>query len=329
MNIYEIAAEAGVSISTVSRVLNTPDKVSARTRDKVEAVLKKNNYTPNAIARGLVTNSTRTVAILLSDIRNRHFSEAAFTLEKCFFDMGYSTVFCNTGYDDAKKAEYIRIMSSRHVDGMVMLGSIFESDAVRKAIEHSMPHTPIVLSNGFIDIDNAYSVCVDHDYGLKQAVDYLHETNRGSIAFIYTTNTTNSIRKAEAFEKAVRPYEPSALRSSIYALTHPSYDNGEFADRIAELAGDFDALIFSEDYYALLGINILKRRGLSVPDDVAVIGFDNSVFSRCSFPQITTIDTKITSMSEIVADTLHSLFEGKTTGKTIMIHPNLIVREST
>ena len=63
MNIYEIAAEAGVSISTVSRVLNTPDKVSARTRDKVEAVLKKNNYTPNAIARGLVTNSTRTVAI--------------------------------------------------------------------------------------------------------------------------------------------------------------------------------------------------------------------------------------------------------------------------
>ena len=103
MTIMDIAAEAGVSIATVSRVLNQPEKVKPKTRERVQAILKKHHYRPNAIAQGLVRNTLHTVGILSVDIRREHFSTSAYTLESLFFDWGYTTILCNTGNDLRKK----------------------------------------------------------------------------------------------------------------------------------------------------------------------------------------------------------------------------------
>lgn len=329
MTIYEIASEAGVSISTVSRVLNNPEKVSISTRKRVENVLAKNSYTPNALARGLVTNSTKTVAILLSDIRNRHFSEAAYTLEKCFFEWGYTTMLCNTGNDDKKKADYIRILSGKQIDGIIMIGSIFENKHIQNALKKYMPNTPVIISNGYIDMNNVYSVSVDHDYGLEVTVDYLLKEKHKDIAFVYSTHTPNSLRKAESFEKAVKKHKNQKIKYEIIASANPTEDPSAFNRQILDVAKDYSAIIFSEDYYALKGINCLKENHYRIPEDIAIIGFDNSVFSTCAVPQLTTIDTKIASMSTIVANTIHDVFSGHPVGKIIMIRPELIVRGST
>ena len=111
MNIYDIAKEAGVSIATVSRVLNNKGTVSAATRARVEAILKQNNYTPSAIARGMVSKSMRTVAVLTVEFSRR----------------GYEVILCNTGGDRAETLRYLQAVNQKQVDGIVLVGSVFDT----------------------------------------------------------------------------------------------------------------------------------------------------------------------------------------------------------
>ena len=306
MTIYEIAAEVGVSISTVSRVLNNPEKVSPKTKEKVEAVLKKYNYSPNAFARGLVSNSMNSVGILITDIRNRHFSTAAYVLENCFFNWDYSTIFCNTGDSLEKKKKYIQMLSSKKVDGIVLLGSIFEGDAIKKIISEYIPDTPVVVSNGVLDMPNTYSVSIDHNYGMRLAVSHLLERGRDRICFVYSTNTPNSKRKSYGFLNALSNKNITPVENQVFESADPTNNFETFKNQILGLSKNFNAFIFSEDYFALKGVNIFKEHGLDIPGDISVIGHDNSIFSLCSQPELTTIDTKIDDMSTIVANTAYS-----------------------
>ena len=120
MNIYDIAKEAGVSIATVSRVLNNKGTVSAATRARVEAILKQNNYTPSAIARGMVSKSMRTVAVLTVDIRVPHYARTAYTIEREFSRRGYEVILCNTGGDRAETLRYLQVVNQKQVDGIVL-----------------------------------------------------------------------------------------------------------------------------------------------------------------------------------------------------------------
>ena len=123
MNIYDIAKEAGVSIATVSRVLNNKGTVSAATRARVEAILKQNNYTPSAIARGMVSKSMRTVAVLTVDIRVPHYARTAYTIEREFSRRGYEVILCNTGGDRAETLRYLQAVNQKQVDGIVLVSS--------------------------------------------------------------------------------------------------------------------------------------------------------------------------------------------------------------
>ena len=124
MNIYDIAREAGVSIATVSRVLNHKDTVRADTRAKVEKVLKRCNYAPSAIAQGMVSKSLHTVAVLTVDIRDSHYARTAYTIEREFGRRGYEVILCNTGGDRAETLRTLQAVAQKQVDGLILVGSI-------------------------------------------------------------------------------------------------------------------------------------------------------------------------------------------------------------
>ena len=158
MNIYDIAKEAGVSIATVSRVLNNKGTVSAATRARVEAILKQNNYTPSAIARGMVSKSMRTVAVLTVDIRVPHYARTAYTIEREFSRRGYEVILCNTGGDRAETLRYLQAVNQKQVDGIVLVGSVFDTICQGAEMEKLLSGVPVVLANGKLDLPNAYSV---------------------------------------------------------------------------------------------------------------------------------------------------------------------------
>ena len=131
MNIYDIAREAGVSIATVSRVLNHKDTVRADTRAKVEKVLKRCNYAPSAIAQGMVSKSLHTVAVLTVDIRDSHYARTAYTIEREFSRRGYEVILCNTGGDRAETLRTLQAVAQKQVDGLILVGSIFRGQRWR------------------------------------------------------------------------------------------------------------------------------------------------------------------------------------------------------
>ena len=134
MTIYDIAQEAGVSASTVSRVINKKKGVNKNNRILVETLLKKYNFEPNASARGLVQQSTKIIGIVMSDIRTAHHAEGAYFMEQELKNYGYNCIIINSGFSDATREESIRTLFSRRVEAIVLVGSTFQSETMKKAI---------------------------------------------------------------------------------------------------------------------------------------------------------------------------------------------------
>jgi LacI family transcriptional regulator len=332
VTIYDIATEAKVSISTVSRVLNSPHKVGAPTRLHVESIIKKHNYSPNAMARGLVHNSMKTVGVLTSDIRNLHFSTAVTVLENLFFKQGYSTLLCNTSDDLDKKKKYIRFFAERKIDGLILLGSVFNNKEIERMICDYLPKTPVVISNSTLSVPNAYSVLIDHSVGMDLSVSHLVQRNHKNIAFVHTHETYNAKRKIVGFLEAIERYDLPVNEDKNLYFTNPFITGGEEFGTWYLASGNkprYSAFIFAEDSIAIGAVNVFTRAGLHIPQDVAIIGHDNSVFSQCSLPKLTSVDTKIKAISEVMANTLHDVFQKKIVGQSITLRPNLVVREST
>lgn len=329
MTIYDIASKAGVSISTVSRVLNNPDKVSEATRKLVLDVLEKSNYTPNALARGLVNNSMRTIGVLTGDVRNVHFAQTAYTIENHFFNWGFSVLLCNTGNKKEKKRDYLRILAEKKVDGIIFVGSVFTDINIEPDIRRFLPETPIVVSNGVINLPQAHSVFLDHDYGMDLAVGHLKERGRTDIVLVRNSRSYNSSNKVKGFHRAMKAHDLPTDDSRVIE-TSVGYKGGYDATAILlEQKKKPEAIIFCDDASALAGLNSLRASGYSIPDDIAIIGYDQSDLSILAVPQLTSIDIKVYPFSSIIANTLYDILNGNEVGTTIKLSPELIVRHST
>lgn len=152
MTIYDIAKEAGVSASTVSRVINNRPGVSIEVRRKVQRILKKYDYFPSETARGLVNQTSKIIGILVDDLRTSHHTEGAYIIERELAKLGYCCIILNTGTDDKSKADYLKVLKQRRVDGAVLMGSSFQSQEVEKAITKYLPNRPVVMANGYLDL---------------------------------------------------------------------------------------------------------------------------------------------------------------------------------
>jgi LacI family transcriptional regulator len=329
MTIYDIAAEAGVSISTVSRVLNNPDKVNEDTRKRVLAVLEKHNYTPNALARGLVRNSMRTIGVIMSDVRNLHFAQTAYTIESHFFNWGFSVLLCNTGNKLEKKKDYLRIMAEKKVDGVIFVGTAFIDINIERDIKRYLHSTPVVASNGVIDLPQAHSVMVDHNLGMELAVGHLKERGHRDIMLVRNSRSYNSANKIKSFHRAMKSFGLPTDDGHVIETSIGYRGGTDAVNTLIDAGWKPSALIFCDDASALAGTIRLQERGCVIPRDMAIIGYDQSNHSLIARPQLTSIDIKIATFSSIIANTLHDILLGKEVGTTINLSPDLIVRQST
>ena len=180
MNIYDISTQAGVSIATVSRVLNGSEKVSPATRQKVLDIIEKNGYTPNAFARSLSFNTMSTVGILCSDASDVYQAQAIFYLERELRDKSYTSMLCCTGHNLQEKKEYLNLLLSRNVDAIFFIGSHFVESTGKgnEYIFNAAKKIPVFLLNGKLDGPNIYSILCDDESASKDITDLLFD--RGS-----------------------------------------------------------------------------------------------------------------------------------------------------
>ncbi|NLX76474.1 MAG: LacI family transcriptional regulator [Clostridiaceae bacterium] len=326
MNIYDIAREANVSIATVSRVLNDSGRVRDITRQKVEAVLKKYNYVPSAIARGMMTNSLKTIGIVAIDIRNLYYANVAHSIEQSLSVLGFNTILCNTGYDTEQKIKYLRMLVEKKVDSIILVGSPFKDPSLDKPIEQISKNTPIIIVNGHYEYPNIYSVQCNDRSALKRSVDYLVSKGRKSFLYLYDAETFSGRQKLLGFMDAVSKHQ---VKSEVFLVKpglEPAYE------KIQELVSsglDFDAVLTSEDFTAIGVLKCLAANNIRVPEDVSVMGFNNSVLSVCCTPALSTVDSKMEEMGRVAVKVLHKVLKGEKAETSTVIDADLIFRETT
>ena len=329
MNIYDIAREAGVSISTVSRVMNNKGNVNAATRKKVEEILEKNNYTPSAIARGMVSKSMRTVAIVTVDIRVPHYARTAYTIEREFSRRGYEVTVCNTGGELEETVKYLRAVMEKKADGIVLVGSVFNSICKNPEIENLLKETPVVLANGKLDLPNSYSVLVDDRYGVSLAVDCLVRKGHKDLFYLKDMDTVSARLKCEGFVRSLERYGIEYANRHVIN-TEKSVEGGLNAvKRLLESGEKVTAIVCGEDITAAGAVKAVLHAGLRVPEDVAVTGYNNSDYAQICEPMLTTVDNKPELVAMLSVQLLTSLIEKTESYSSCTIQPELIERETT
>lgn len=328
MTIYDIAEEAGVSITTVSRVINNKSNISQKTKDKVNAVLQKYNYTPNGMARGLIAKSMKSIGILTIDIRDAHYANTAYIIEQEFSKLGYNVILCNTGGITSENIRYIKILAEKNVDGIILIGSVFNDESVKSSMLSYANNIPIVLANGFLGLGNSFSVLVDSAYGISLCVDHLFEKGHTKIVYVKDANTYSADQKKEGFISGMNKHGLKLDDKSIITVNGGLEGGYEAVEKFVSLGKKFSAIIFGEDLTALGGIKKLKELGKKIPDDVAVIGCNNSIFSKCCDPELTSVDLKVETVGSLTVKLLIDLIENRNATSNILIRPDLIVRKS-
>lgn len=330
MTIYDIAKEAGVAASTVSRVINNKPGIKAETRQKVQALLKKYNYTPDAAARGLVMQSTKLVGILIQDIRVVHHTESAFVIEQELTKQGYCCIIMGTGPTDENKAEYIRILEQRRVEGAILMGSMFSNTRVKEAIERHLPQVPIVIVNGYLDLPNVSGVIVDEDQGISRCVDLLVSRGKKKNAFVLDGSSPANFNKRQGYLEGMRRNGIQESGLWIYEAEEGSVKGGyDITEQIFQEHPDVQGIIYSIDLIAAGGIRAAYDHGYSVPEQLGMIGVDNTVYGEICMPKLTTLDNMLHGLSETAAALLREGLEGRVQSKKIMLFSKIIEREST
>ncbi len=329
MNIYDIAREAGVSIATISRVVNNTKPVSPEVRRRVEECLARNNYSPNAMARGLVHNSMRIIGVLVADIRHSLHADICFTAEKELCAAGYNVMLCNTGGDIAAKRQYIRMLSDKKVDGILLIGSVFSEKEVETALFDYLRQVPVIVMNSMLSISNAYSIEGDPVLALELLVGHLAGRGHRRIRFVREFETYSGERKREGFRRAMERLELPFGEDSILQGRAGFEGGAEAARRIAERRDGTTAVIFEEDSAAIGALREFRDRGMSVPGDMAVAGYDDILQGRYSVPSLTTVNTHKERIAASAAAALVDILNKRETQKRVVIPPTLVVREST
>ncbi len=330
MTIYDIAKEAGVSITTVSRVLNGKGNLlKESTRKKVEKVLEANSYMPNLAARGLASKTMNTIGVLTVDIRDDHHAHTAYTIEHEFSRLGYSCVLFNTGNFEETKEHYIKMLAERQVDGAILIGSVFQDEAIAQCIERYLPSVPFVIANGYLQLPNVCGIVCDDEEGIAMAVRDLARRGHERIAYVQDLQTISSQKKVAGYRREMARIGRSE-EDQVVVFAENSFDGGyEATIKLLEEHPDVTALVFGEDITAVGGMKALASVGRKVPEDIEVIGFNNSIYARICTPALTSIDNKLVLMGKKATQTLYEMINGDNLSSQILVMPELVAREST
>ena len=329
MTIYDIAAKAGVSASTVSRVINGKAGINAKTREKVQALLKKYNYSPNETARGLVNQATRSIGILVADIRNAHHTDGAYFIERELEKEGYCSIIFNTGAEEHDKINYVRQLAQRRVDGAVFIGSSFQSPAIAAAISQYLAGVPVVLVNGYLELPNVYGVLAEEEVGVGHCVELMAEKGHHKLAFVLNSQTPSNALKLRGFATAMQALGTAPKDMWVYNAENSLKGGYDCTTKILEQHPDVEGIIFAVDLLAAGCVRACLDANVAVPGRIAVMGIDNSIYGELCYPRLSTLDTRLAEQSMTAARILKSALEGEESAHKVMLFSEIVERETT
>lgn len=312
MNIYDVSKEAGVSIATVSRVINNNSNVSKLTREKVEKVIAETGYTPNTFARGLGHNSMHTIGIMCADSSDPFIAKAIYHLEQGLRVHQYDVLLCCTGYDLNDKQNYLNLLLSKRMDAIILVGSNFveieneKNDYIKIVAEK----VPIMILNASLKGNNIYSTLCDDYNAVFDATTALLNKGCKDIIYLYNSLSYSGNRKISGFLSAIEGIIPNQQQRQehVHYITGNIVETKEYLLSLQQQHIKFDAVITSDDELAVGVLKYAKSLDIQVPKQLSIIGYNNSLLSNCSEPELTSIDNKLETLCSSCITTLMGIF---------------------
>ena len=326
MNLEQVARRAKVSTATVSRVLNNASVVKSTTRARVMKAIEELKYHPNLHARSLAGGKSRTLGVIVSNMENPFFFDIYKTIESDAHERGYEVVVANTDYRSEQLVTSVRLMIGRRVMGLAAIVSEMAPELIDELTES---RTPVVFYDVGTSRRNITNIRVDYRRGIEKVVDYLHSMGHRRLGFLGHHAVLGPINeRMKAVMDAVARIPELEVRTAADADT---LEGGRQATR-ALLATGFQptAIICVNDVTAVGALRELRERGLRVPQDISVTGFDNVKLSEFCYPALTTVHIPRERIGHIISDCLVPKPGKAAAGNPeIVIDPEFVLRDST
>lgn len=327
VTIADVAAQAGVSLMTVSRVINGANAVSESTRQRVLAVINELGYRPSGIARSLARQRTRTLGVVVPDVSNPFFSDIVLGVEHVAYAENYNVFLCNTEEDPEREQSVLQSLEENQVEGLILCSSRLTDSELRQALQR---HPATVLINRQLPGAKISAVVVDYESGARMLVEQVLQAGRRRLAFLDGPASSQSRTWRESgYSKAlaaagihhkadwVRPCAPSAAGGQ------------QAARELLTQYPEIDALLCYNDLVAVGALQAAAALGRQVPEDVVVTGFDDIALAALVTPPLTTCRVP---RYELGVQAMHLLLaqiqEQAPAANPIVVPPQLIVRIS-
>lgn len=327
-SIKDVAREAGVSIATVSRVLNDIDVVNEDTKKKVLDAIKKLGYRPNIVARSLKTQRTKTIGILVPDISSGFYPEIVRGAEDVANIYDYNVILCNSDFDSDKEKDYLRVLKEKMVDGVIYMSSSLEEETLNIINELDLKTVLVETKDKEGRLPSVY---IDNIQATYEATKYLIDKGLKNIAF---AGVDKSIANAWGdryigYEKALKEASLAIDEDLVYFEGLKVKSGYKAAEKFISSNKKFDGVICASDELAIGVINGLREKGINTPTDVSVVGFNDSDVASYFYPKLTTVKQPSYDMGSVAMRMLIKILNNKQLEKSEYILNNrLVERES-
>lgn len=330
MNIYDISRKAGVSIATVSRVLNGSSSVSEKTRRKILDVMEETGYQPNAFARGLGLNTMKTVGILCADSSDAVLASAVYYIEQELRRFQYDALLCCTGYDISAKQKYMGLLRSKRVDALILVGSNFVEEEPEKNqyIREAAAEIPVIILNGYLDAANVYcSLCDDEDIMFRLASRFLQQPD--GLLYISRSMTYSGRRKLSGVRRAFREAGLTMGAEQELVFNGTIEETKEMLKERYEAGERWRVILTSDDELAVGAVKFARAVGIAAPQELQIAGYNNSKPGICCEPEITSVDNHLEYSCRNAVSMLMQVLDGALIPSRVMVAGDIVERGTT
>ncbi|AWG20991.1 LacI family transcriptional regulator [Flavobacterium faecale] len=330
ITLKKLALDLELSISTVSRALNDHSDISEETKERVKAYANKVKYVPNLFAKGFRSHKTNIIGVIIPNIEHRFTATLLRGIISASELAGYKVIICESFNSEKKQAELLETMIQFGVDGVLL--SLTKKTKNVDEILDMMKHIPLILFDRISDKVPCTQIIIDDEDAAFQAVEHLITIGKKRIAIIKESDSSNvSERRYLGYLKALRKYKLEVDDAIIMSSEDLSIEEGQRQTKILlSLQNKPDAIFTIIDEAGIGAIKELKKNKVKIPEEIAVVGFSNSIFSTIIKPQLSSIAQPGNRIGEVAVKYLIEEMntDAPVNYKTIEIKTNLIIRKS-
>ena len=333
ITIYDIAREAGVSPSTVSRVLTNNANVRQEKKEKVLALIEKYNFKPNVLARGLADTKTRTIGILAADVRNPYYASIYLACEQAAKELGYTVILCNFLSDPMEERRLLEVLEEQRVEAIIQFGGrvddLVTDESYIDIVNSLQEKIPLVIT-GKLDGTRCHAVQVDAMKAMDLLMEHLFSLGHEKIALVGGKNSVlSTFEKKQRYKQIMKAKGFEIEPAFIDGEGEYDFDTGyRVMTKILDGGVIPTAVVAINDFTAIGVMRCIKERGLRVPEDIAIVSYDNTYMSEMVYPNITSIDYNYQEYGRNLVNAAVRLSRGEEVEALKMVTPTLVVRGS-